>query len=127
MYISYRSDLYIAGRTEDGDEITGQAFYAYVELADGTRYAHNKSFCDTAWEDYDFGDLDMGDCPAGCYQRDDGEAEAQCAALVETIKAAGKINVTHWNLVEAAYGSDAYLVEIAGMSQAERGYAVAAQ
>lgn len=122
MEVSYRSDLYEAGRDEDGEMVYGEAFYAYVELADGSRYAHSHSFPDTAWADWEVPEGEEGPDTAGYYACDQAAAVAKVEALVAKIKAAGDIDLRYWNAMEASYGSVAYQQQVAAMSPSQRGY-----
>ena len=92
MDISYRSDLYIAGRDEDGEAVSGHVFYVVAELDDGSRYAHCHRFRDTSWVDWDLSDLaddDEGPDCSGYYDCRTEEAEAACAALAARVAAGG--------------------------------------
>jgi len=124
MKISYRSDVYQAGRDEDGEAVYGEVFYVYAELSDGSRYAHHHAFQDTSWVDWDFGDYEGDfDGPAGGYKHDGGKAEAAASALAAKVEAAGDIDLAYWARLDSAYGSTAYLGDVAAMSPAQRGYA----
>ena len=107
MFISYRSDLYEAGRTEDGDVVHGQAFYVYCELEDGSRFAHQVSFNDTVSVPCDDDCVDAGG-PPYFFEVSTEECKAKAAALAEKVQAAGIMNPAHWNRLDPAYGSAAY-------------------
>ena len=108
MQIDYRSDVYEAGRDEDGEMVYGEEFYVFAEMEDGTRYRHNHSFNDTVWvniedqEDYGVG---------GFYDRDKNKAVFEVVALMQKVENTGIIDIKkYWSRLSPAYGSQAYCV-----------------
>ena len=108
MEATYRSDVYQAGRDEDGEAVYGEAFYAVVQLADGSRFAHSYTFQDTSWVDYEFDGADEDYGIGGGYVTNQAEAVAKVEALVAKINASGDINLNHWSPIDPEYGSSAY-------------------
>ena len=102
MEVFYRSDLYEAGRSEDGEVVLGEAFYVVVELEDGRRFAHEAAFRSVSWVACE--DADIG----GYYDCDVEGAEAKAARLADRVAAAGEVDLAHWSEIDARYGSVAY-------------------
>lgn len=96
------SDLYVAGRTEDGFDFTAEVYFVTATDARGNRWRHGTVFpgCRVARDDegYDhFADIREG-------------AMAEAKRLVSRIEAAGgKINPQHWREDCPVYGSAAYI------------------
>ncbi len=99
------SDLYEAGRTEDGEMFVAEVYFVQLEQVDGRRWRH-ESFArgatrevdpETGWE-Y-FGDVRE-------------EARAKMTRLADRVNAAlesgGSVNWNLWYEVEPAYGSPVY-------------------
>lgn len=95
----YRSDLYIAGITEDGDVFEAESYYLIAETSDGRRFRHNARFDGAKEWQYD-------DCWGFEDIRD--EALAKVERLLVKVKASGTINLDHWVEICARYGSSAY-------------------
>ena len=103
MYqFSVVSDLYLAGRTEDGADFTAEVYYVVAEDARGNRYAHVSRFpgADASRDDdgyWHFADV-----------REASAAEAtRLCARIEA--AGGVIDHAHWSPMRPAYGSAAYM------------------
>lgn len=97
------SDLYLAGRTEDGLDYTAEVYFVQAEDAQGNRWNHRARFvgCKVHHDDEGFGYVHFEDI------RDD--AKAQADRLLARIHAArGAINLAHWDEARPAYGSAAY-------------------
>ena len=95
------SDLYYAGRTEDGREYHAEVFYVLAEDKAGNRWSHNARFAGCKVE-FDYED--------GINRFFDVRPEATAAAerLLARMKAAGRINLAHWTEARPCYGSSAY-------------------
>jgi hypothetical protein len=107
------SDVYVAGNGEDGP-VHGTRHFVVVETKTGDIFAHVHAFNDCA--------------PA---QTDDGEtywAHVEAAPLADAlarkvqahVSGGNAINLDHWYHRRTAYGSNAYLAEVAGMSKEQR-------
>lgn len=113
------SDLYIAGRTEDGEDYTAEVYLVCVEFADGSVYAHKERFkgcrVDTWADDYDCGTafIDI---------REEQEAKATTLALRVRLCLArgGKLDPQFWTFHRTVYGSTAYLQEVAEQTPRQR-------
>jgi hypothetical protein len=100
------SDLFVAGRTEDGEDYTAEVYYVTATAADGTRYRHGTSFPGCSVES----DSDEYGYPITCFMdiREFAIEEAQC--LIDHIEqTGGKIDLLRWWQMESVYGSDAYV------------------
>jgi hypothetical protein len=113
------SDLYIAGRTEDGEDYTAEVYLVCVEFADGTVYAHKERFkgCKVEeWaDDYDYGTafIDI---------REEQEEKAnKLASRVRNCVATGRrLDPQFWTFHRTVYGSTAYLQEVQEMTPRQR-------
>lgn len=117
--VAVRSDLYAAGRTEDGEVYIAESFFVVVTAPDGSRFQHAHSF---------------PGCKAG-YTPEEGipyfqdvraKAEAACERLVEQIKERGYIDLDKWIEITAVYGSDAWsedmMVDFEAMANRREAY-----
>lgn len=105
------SDLYVAGKTEDGYDFTAERFYVAAEFDNGMRFAHNHSF--------------LG-CKVVAYEEGVGfedvrvEAEAAANVLCDRINAVGVMNGAYWHEIEPVYGSAMYEQAVAMMTPRQR-------
>lgn len=95
------SDLYHAGRNEDGELVEGERFFVVATFEDGHRLAHNHAFTslETRY------DPDEG---VEFFVARRAEAEREANALCDRIRAHGAINQEHWTPWFPEYGSAAY-------------------
>jgi hypothetical protein len=96
------SDLYRAGRTEDGRDFVAETYFVEAEDEAGNVWRHHARFngCQVTWDAEDgvdrFADV-----------RETAEANAE--RLLARIQAAGgRIDLAHWTAGRPAYGSPAY-------------------
>lgn len=101
LTIGVVSDIYEAGRTEDGEAFTAEVYRVVAEDRDGNRWVHQSRF-------------------AGCkviFHEEEGynafrdirpQALAAAEALCAKVKAARAINLQYWSEDRPAYGSKAY-------------------
>ena len=106
-----RSDLYEAGRTEDGSSYLAELYMVVAEEADGTRWVHNHFFPGAEEEVSPDGFSYFGDVRE--------EAEALAESLAAKVRESGEFDTTYWAVSTPAYGSDAYVRSVAGMSDRE--------
>lgn len=105
--VTTASDIYLAGRTEDGDDYTAEAFFVLIEDQSGCRWRHHLSFAGCA----------VGHDPDGFTTFADIRAEAQAKAdrLADRVRrhlaAGGDVDLAHWEEDFPAYGSQAYQAE----------------
>lgn len=102
-----RSDLFPAGRTEEGHVHEAYCLYVIVERLDGHRLRHFESFsCDKFVEEYDekYGEISRWVCIRE-------QAEAEVGRLVSNIEAAGVLNMDYWEEVDPRYGSEYYCIK----------------
>ena len=111
------SDLYQAGRTEDGQFYIAEVYFVEMENEAGRRFRHIATFngvevsvCDYSGETY------FLDC------REEATAKAdRLAARVNAALKAGKgVDMALWDQVDPAYGSDEF---IAQGTEAKRAFA----
>lgn len=112
--LSIAADLAVFGRTEDGDQYTGEVYYIIATDAKGRRMAYNQSFpgcVKESWEDEESGD-------SGIYFDDIRiEAMEDATALMSSLSAGGltQLSDADWHETHAVYGSAAY----SGQAEAE--------
>lgn len=101
------SDIYCAGRTEDGDEYTAEAFFVLFEDAAGRRWRHHLTFagCVAGCDDEGF--------PTFADIRDEAKAKAKRLAdrINRHLRTGGSLNAVCWEETFPAYGSAAYQAE----------------
>ena len=96
------SDLYCAGRRDDGSEFHAERFYVFAEDARGNRWTHGSQFagCAVHWSS-----------EVGCNFFEDIREEARARAerlLARILAAGGRIDLQHWGESRPVYGSPAY-------------------
>lgn len=96
--IELDSELYRAGRTEDGEEFIAERFFVSVTFADGSRYAHGLMLAGAECHvDPEEGIVYFEDIrPA---------ARAKLERLIARIQAVGTIDLAHWDEITPVYGS----------------------
>ena len=100
------SDLYLAGRQEDGVPFHAELFYVQVEAEDGRRWAHS---------------LVLKGCRVEVSEEDGWSVfidirdevrpvvEALAAKVNAHLAKGGKLDKRHWDERSPAYGSEAYI------------------
>jgi hypothetical protein len=102
LFFSVDADLYVAGRTEDGEDYTAEMFFVTAEDENGNRWRHRDTFagCRVVHDD------------EGYPHFVDVRAAAQTSA--EEVKLryerATRFDLENWHEARPAYGSTAYLV-----------------
>jgi hypothetical protein len=101
LIFGVESDLYVAGRTEDGSDFTAELYFVTAEDEHGNRWRHSSTF-------------------AGCQVMHDDEgyphfvdvrASAETQALRLQLECErSSVDVTSWYELRPVYGSSAYLV-----------------
>lgn len=105
------SDLYVAGKTEEGEEFVAERFFVAAEFDNGMRFAHNHSFPGCKVEE----------CGEGTAFLDiRAEAEAAANALRDRVNAVGKMNGAYWTEIEPVYGSLTYERAVLMMTPRQR-------
>jgi hypothetical protein len=106
------SDLYVAGRTEDGEQYTAEVYRVAVGFANGEVYVHRVSFPGCEVEKDEEGIQHFGDI------RVQALAKAErLKARVENALASGKaLDMSNWVYHRAIYGSRAYVEEVSEMT-----------
>lgn len=102
------TDLYLAGKTEDGEDYNAECYYVVVERRDGKRLAHS-----TVWNGCETGDTpscpEEGDAGGDAYFADiRKEAKAEAETLALRVEEVGVIDDAHWVELEPSYGSEYY-------------------
>ena len=102
--ISVASDLYNAGNGDDGYPFIAELYYVVLQYEDGRTFRHNAVF---------LGDeLGVDEEDGMTYHCDVRvEAEAKAERLAERVRQAGKVDFQHWEEVDPAYGSEAYVAQ----------------
>lgn len=117
-YTAYvASDLFDAGRTEDGTPFIAEVYFVEMENAAGRRFRHDATFSGV--------EVMVDEYEGGTYFADRREeAKAKVERLAVRINAALKdgtgVDLSFWEEVDPAYGSDEY---IAQGTEAKRAYA----
>jgi hypothetical protein len=95
------SDLYVAGRTEDGADYTAEVYFITATNARGDRWRHASSFpgCNPVRDDEGY--THFADIRA--------EAQKEANTLMARMQARGAINLQHWREDRPVYGSSAYV------------------
>jgi hypothetical protein len=117
--IRIEGDLYVAGRTEDGEDYIAENFMVCVEFAYGEVYRHK-----TMWLGCKVHEADPEDDWYGIGFEDIREAsrasaERLLARVTEHVGKGGTLNMDHWTFRRTSYGSRAYLDECAMMTPAQ--------
>jgi hypothetical protein len=99
------SDLYVAGRTEDGEDYTAAMYYVTATANDGTRYRHENTFPGCSVER----DCDDDGYPITCYMDIREFAVEEAERLIAEIEAAGELDMDVWTQTYSVYGSAAYV------------------
>jgi hypothetical protein len=100
------SDLYVAGRDEDGQDYTAELYFVTATAADGTRYRHGTSFPGCSVER----DCDDDGYPITCFMDIREFAIEEAQRLIDHIEqTGGKIDLLRWWPMESVYGSAAYV------------------
>ena len=108
--IDVRSDLVQIGRCpEEGTPITCEAFYVFIEFANGARYAH----CDRIVELAPYKDEEGLTRYAPIYDQCSGKSGRELAReraerLATKVAFANTIDLLYWDEVDPRYGSPAY-------------------
>lgn len=94
------SDLYVAGRTEDGSDYTAEVYMVEAVRPDGRRMVHEVCFegavKETSPDGFDF----FGDVRKS--------ARKSADILAGNVRKRGYIDDTHWNEGRPVYGSEYY-------------------
>ncbi len=96
---SVASDLYLAGRTEDGEDFIASAYYVMAENARGDRWALETRFrgCRVSRDDEGW----------SCFADVREEAKAAADRVLDGL-AGREVSLEHWRPMRPVYGSDAY-------------------
>jgi len=102
LSFSVVSDLYVAGRREDGTDFIAEQYYVVAEDARGNRWSHNAVFngCRVECDDEDYYQQYFIDIRE--------EAHARADKLLARIRIAPSIDMECWEAIRPAYGSLAY-------------------
>ena len=117
-YTAYiTSDLFDAGRTEDGTPFIAEIFYVVMENAAGRRFRHDATFSGV--------EVLVNEYEGGTYfadRREEATAKAErlAARVNAAIKAGCGVDLALWDEVDPAYGSDEYIGQ---GTEAKRAYA----
>lgn len=106
MNITVSSELYDAGRTEDGQVYAAERYLVWAEDIDGTRYEHRSAFngCRVSVCEED---------GYNCFEDIREEAKELAEKLAERVRdhlaADGALNMAYWHEIDPAYGSASYI------------------
>ena len=102
--VSAVSDLYEAGRTNDGTQFSAEGFYVVVENGAGRRWASYEYFKGAEVVVDEEGFVFFPDVR----EEASAAAEALAAATIEVLAAGRKLSLEDWYQIDPAYGSRAY-------------------
>jgi len=118
--VRVESDLYVAGRTEDGEDYTAEVFIVCIEYASGLVFAHKSHFKGCRVEKWITED-DSGTAFVDIRTEQKAKAEHLARRVKQAIESGGFLDMTaYWYERRAAYGSTAYLQEVAEMTPRQR-------
>jgi hypothetical protein len=111
------SDLFNAGRTEDGTPYIAEIFYALIENQAGRRFRHNATFSavEVIVDEYEGGTYF-----ANRREQAAAKAERLTVRVNAALKAGEALDTGCWEEVDPAYGSDEYISQ---GTEAKRAYA----
>jgi hypothetical protein len=102
LQFSVISDLYNAGKTEDGEDFTAETFMVLAEDENGNRWAHNRSFEGCIVH------IDL-ECGMTHFEDIREAARAHADRLLARILESGRVDLdSHWSERRPCYGSAAY-------------------
>jgi hypothetical protein len=113
------SELYQAGRDEDGQPYTAEVYLVCLEFKSGEVYAHNEHFkgCNPQ-------EVDDGEEVFTYFEDIREQAKARADKLQARVQACldkgGKPDPQFWHFHRTIYGSGAYLQEVAEMTPSQR-------
>jgi hypothetical protein len=114
---SVASDLFNAGRTEDGTPFIAEVYFVEIENAAGRRFRHDATFSgvEVLVDEYEGGNYFVD-------RREEAAAKAECltARVNAALKTGRGVDMDLWQEVDPAYGSDAYISQ---GTEAKRAYA----
>jgi len=94
------SDLYEAGRSEDGVPFVAEVYFVQVTLASGRRFRHSASWAGAAVSVDDEGYEYFEDVRAAALR--------SALRLRRRVRRAGRVDLDHWVSARPVYGSAAY-------------------
>jgi hypothetical protein len=103
------SDLYEAGRQEDGVPYISERYFAELTNENGRRWRHNFAVSGAINLGYD----EYGEGPFFADNRKEAEAKVEnlVARIAAHLAKGGSINFDHWYEVRPAFGSDEYIAQ----------------
>lgn len=103
--IAAMSDLVRVGRDEFGQDMLAEDFYLIAEHADGSRFAHFKSF-----RTVEYAGQNPEGFPVFHNVRADviAKVEKFRQDVVSHLKRGGNLDASRWHEIDPAYGSEAY-------------------
>lgn len=114
------SDLYEAGRTEDGEQYTAELYYVLVEFENGARLRHKTSFpgCEAICspDEEDYGMVFFKDIRAEASTK----AERLADRVLLALEQGRSLDYTYWHEADPVYGSRVYLDKVAEMTPEQR-------
>jgi hypothetical protein len=118
--VRVEGDLYVAGKDEEGRDFIAENYMVVVEYANGEVYRHKQVWLGCRVEkadcEYDGPFLLFHDIRA----ESEASANRLCARVQDHLKNGGNLREEHWSFRRTAYGSQAYLDEVAEMTPAQR-------
>ncbi len=106
MRVEVDTDLYVAGRTEDGSEFTAEVYRVSVVQPNGKRWVHNVTFEGAVKEMSPDGFDFFGDVRKS--------ARKSADYLARRVSGRGYIDTNCWGEGRPVYGSDYYCENVRG-------------
>jgi hypothetical protein len=113
------SDLYSAGRTEDGEDYTAEVYVVCAEFANGEVYAHVQRFKGCKVEQVETED-DSFTAFIDIRPEQKAKAELLASRVRACVETGRKLDPQFWTFHRTVYGSNAYLQEVAEMTPRQR-------
>ena len=106
LFIIVTSDLFNAGRTEDGTEFHAERYLVWAGDIDGTRYEHNSCFNGVKVHP---NEEDGGSFFEDVREDAIAQAEKLAARVRAHIEVGGGLDMQYWREIDPVYGSAAYI------------------
>jgi predicted regulator of Ras-like GTPase activity (Roadblock/LC7/MglB family) len=117
--VRVESDLYVAGRTEDGGDYTAEVFLVCAEFENGEVYAHVQRFKGCKVEQVETED-DSFTAFIDIREEQKAKAERLAQRVRVCIESGRHLDQAFWAFHRTVYGSTAYLAEVQQMTPGQR-------
>jgi len=105
LEVEISSDVYCAGKTEDGYPYTAEVFYVVAVFPNGRRIAHSSTFRSCEVEQNEEGYNIFISIKDEAFSK----VERLCSRIQKCLVNGGKLDMTYWDEINPVYGSDYYI------------------